>query len=366
MGFLNNLFGAKQNKQVQACDRANTTNASKISNADCEFLKYLNNKQLDNHIRESRFKEVLGDIEKRVQYYIKQGIIRVAGFEDVIPHMTIKDLKALLDEHNIKIKSSIKKADLAKFVFQNIPKDHFMKIVKDKNWFVLTERGGQIVDAYFENKEKEREALINALYVLLGRGEIEKAERTVASLEIKQVFPRGLNWDFSKVDQRCIDRVREIYKLDYSDLNNTPEFINDLKDEVVLCELLGQNNERVYDRLKMRTTEEINCPTLEKYLSKQPEGRMLKSLGNRVEDMTFVYSHTKYFEASNNVELRKLIQSINSGMGDGIEILNTKVGCTVCNSGKLKFSKKALDKVPKLPRHYGCRCIYVLTFKDVK
>ncbi len=294
--------------------------------------------------------------------------MKKAGLEELITPMTIKELKSLLCEYEIKPKSNIKKAELVELVLKSIPKERLIKIASNKNLLVLTEKGKQLTDSYFQHKEEEKESLIKTLYKLLDGREFEKAERAVGKYELKQVFPRGVNCDWSKPDIRCIERVREVYDgLNYNDLKNTPEFIKVLKAEIALCELLGERQMKIYNRLMNRTLEEINCPSLEKYLGGKVEGGMINGLEVNTKNLTFVYTHTKSFEACNNVELRSLIDSINRGIGNGIEILppnNDK--CRVCHPEKMKYRKGKLNKIPKLPRHYGCRCMYIMIFDNMK
>lgn len=367
MGFLSNLIGSIFNKEGQSSSTPATAKADNLMDADFEFMKYLNNKQPDDYIRNGNFKDVLGNIDNRVQYYIKWGTMKRAGAEEVIPSMTANELKSLLHEYEIKYKSNIKKAELVELALQSVPKEHLIKIAQDKNRLVLTEKGRQLTDSYFERKEKERDSLIKGLYKYLDDGEFEKAEESVREYETKQVFPRGLNHDWSRPDKRCIERIKEIYKLEYSDLKNTPEFVNMLKAEIALCELLGENMRKTSDRLLNRTVEDINCPSLEKYLHGEVEGGMIKGLDVNIKNLTFVYTHTKSFEASNNVELRELKNSIAKGIGEGIEILPPNNDeYRDCHPKKMKYKKGELDKVPKLPRHYGCRCMYIMSFDEMK
>lgn len=354
----------KGNVPEKASNKTVTANLDSLSDADFEFMKYLNNRQLDNYIKNSKFKDVLGNIEKRVQYYITQELMKISGVEEIIPLMTIKELKPLLYEYDIKHKSNIKKAELVELVLQSVPKEHLLKIAQNKNCIILTEKGKQLTNSYFEHKEKERESLIKKLYEFLDKEEFEKAEKAIREYELNQVFARGINYNWNTPDVRCIERIKEIYNgISYDDLKNTPEFIRMLKAEIALCELLGENQDKVYNRLICRTSEEINCPTLEKYLDGKIEGGMIKNLEVNIKNLTFVYIHTKSFEASNNVDLRKIIDSISRGIGNGIEILPPNSDeCRVCHSAKMKYKKRELNKIPKLPKHYGCRCMYIMTF----
>ena len=278
--------------------------------------------------------------------------------------MTINELKPLLKEYGIKHKSNSKKAELVELVLQSVPKEHLMKIAQNKNCLILTEKGNQLTNSYFEYKRKEKDSLIIKLYELLDKEEFEKAERAIREYELKQVFARGMNCNWNTPDLRCIERIKEIYNgISYNDLKNTPEFIRMIKAEIALCELLGENQDKAYNRLICRTSEEINCPILEKYLDSKTEGGMIKNLEVNIKNLTFVYMHTKSFEASNNVELRKIIDSISRGIGNGIEILPPNSDeCRICHSAKMIYKKRELNKIPKLPKHYGCRCMYIMTF----
>ena len=278
--------------------------------------------------------------------------------------MTINELKPLLKEYGIKHKSNSKKADLVELVLQGVPKEHLMKIAQNKNFLILTVKGKQLTTSYFEHKQKEKDSLIIKLYELLDKEEFEKAEKAIREYELKQVFARGMNCNWNTPDLRCIERIKEIYNgISYNDLKNTPEFIRIIKAEIALCELLGENQDKAYNRLICRTSEEINCPILEKYLDSKTEGGMIKNLEVNIKNLTFVYMHTKSFEASNNVELRKLIVSISQGIGNGIEILPPNSDeCRICHSAKMIYKKRELNKIPKLPKHYGCRCMYLMTF----
>jgi len=59
-------------------NRTVTANSDSLADADFEFMKYLNNKQLDNYIKNSKFKDLLGNIEKRVQFYITQELMKIS------------------------------------------------------------------------------------------------------------------------------------------------------------------------------------------------------------------------------------------------------------------------------------------------
>ena len=80
------------------------------------------------------------------------------------------------------------------------------------------------------------------------------------------------------------------------------------------------------------------------------------------KDKVGLYIHYGLFKASNQHSLKDLLSHKS---GDGIEIVKAEEsdGCSICGSVKDVYLWKEVKDIPKLPLHYGCRCLYVAHFK---
>lgn len=164
--------------------------------------------------------------------------------------------------------------------------------------------------------------------------------------------------------------------LEYSDVENTEAYKKVLRAIVVACMITSADSMRknfAVECIRNITDEKFNCPELKYFLENsycylyEYLGNMRKGIGTE-ELMLKIYIHTKTFEASNKYVLYEVKNNKDSCI-DGVQILspnNLEDECKICKYDKKEYKLTELNELPRLPAHYGCRCLYLTKYNTSK
>ncbi|BCD00028.1 hypothetical protein BC30048_2930 [Bacillus cereus] len=333
--------------------------SDKLDDARLEFLKYVNKKDYTN--LPDYWCEYIGDIDAIISKFCHMGLLTQPNEIQMLETNTVKTLKEIAKSKGIKGYSKLKKAEVIDTLLQNISKEDIYQMHKDLTIYILTPNGEKLVNDYKHKKDAERSELINHIGKCIEERNLTRAAEVVIKYEQQQVFKRGLgiDWDTTKPNH-LTNRCNEIINLNFLDLDNTEEFKNQIKKHLIIGELLGEGMDVMNNRFLAEVTEEIKCSSLDNFLE-NPHGGYASRTKSSNKDKVGLYIHYALFKASNQQSLNDLL-SYKSG--DGIEIVKAEGPdeCSICGGVKDVYLWKEVNDIPKLPLHFGCRCLYVAYF----
>jgi hypothetical protein len=150
---------------------------------------------------------------------------------------------------------------------------------------------------------------------------------------------------------------------DHADLELGREAQRAVAIALTVGKLLGESQADIAQRLLDVTGETVPCPSLRGFLKNPCGGYASGFRHDEPWDLAELYVHTMLFQASGERDLAGLMKDREYGIG--VRILNTPDdGCRVCNEGQLVYRWREIAAIPKLPRHWGCRCCYTIASGD--
>ncbi|HDR4897344.1 TPA: Rho termination factor N-terminal domain-containing protein [Bacillus cereus] len=334
---------------------------NKLDNAHLEFLKYINKK--DYTKVPNYWCEYIGKIDATISELLHMKLLTKPNEIQLLETNTVKTLKELAKKNGIKGYSKLKKSEIIETLLQNLSKEDIYQAHKNLTIYVLTPNGEKLVNDYQEQKNTERNQLIFRIAQCIEDNNLIAAAKAVIKYEQQQVFNRGLGIDWNTVEpNQLLNTSSEIFNLTFHDLDNTEEFKKLIKKHLIIGELLGEEIGKISNSFLAETTEEIKCSSLESFL-KNPHGGYASRMNSSNNDKVELYLHYVLFKASNQKRLNNLL-SVKAG--DGIEILKTESPeeCSICGNVKSIYLWDEVEYIPKLPLHFGCRCLYIAYFKQ--
>jgi hypothetical protein len=204
-----------------------------------------------------------------------------------------------------------------------------------------------------------------ALQALL-HGDVADAAHLISQAqgEVRVASQPG-QMEFRGPTPNLVDNASYLLSLSYDDLPYAADVRRLVGAQLALGVLLWERPEAIAVRLLRLTEEKFACPSLEAFLRHHPPGKLWFYFNpNRPQDQAALYTQTYCVQAAAAVRLKRLMEahaSIRRDPGDqGIAIRYAgSHECVICLQGQRHFRWSELDGLPKLPRHWGCRCMYV-------
>lgn len=158
------------------------------------------------------------------------------------------------------------------------------------------------------------------------------------------------------------NRAKALLLLSYADLQLSSTQRACVGPSLALSELLAEKPIEVGRRLLDATGGAFRCDTMTEWLRHDPCGDYAMEFACDDEiiasplAMAELYAHTRLSEASNSAQLQLLMTS---RIGQGIKTTRDD-NCRLCCAPKTNYNWGELHELPKLPRHWGCRCMYLI------
>jgi hypothetical protein len=207
-----------------------------------------------------------------------------------------------------------------------------------------------------------------ALQALL-QGDIADAARLIAQSkgEPGEVSgsPRPGSMGFPGLSPILVENAGYLLTLPYDDLLYAAEVRRLVGAQLALGVLLWERPEAIAMRLLGLTDGQFTCPSLDAFLRHNPPGKLWFYFNpNRPQDRAALYAQTRCVEAAAAVRLKRLLAARDAtprAFGpQGIAIRYAGGHqCAVCLQGRRHYRWSECDELPKLPRHWGCHCMYV-------
>jgi hypothetical protein len=147
-------------------------------------------------------------ISAAISGFVSKGLLLQASTDETLALvLKVPELKEKLRQLGQPV--SGKKADLATRLAESAP-SLAVSLAKDLNVFKTTDQGNQLVADFLAASQTNRMIMEEALIDLITRGQFRNAVTTMASFEASQVFPRGMNVDWTHYDPKPDERILQL------------------------------------------------------------------------------------------------------------------------------------------------------------
>ncbi len=292
---------------------------------------------------------------------VRKGLLSACSdAERLAASATLAQLKAQAKQRGVTVGG--RKAEVAVRIADRLTDAERQTLRAEVVMFVPTEAGRLLIDAHRASLEREREQREQRILAHLVAGRVTDAAKERDLHTNRLARSRGEEREeFLLPSVAYVDRVTQVLALDYNDLILPDETRRRVAAAIAFGELAGDASLAV--RLVMGVTGNVlPCPSLVRWLREDVCGGY--AVGFAPDDETgedqdpwslaTLYCHTKAFEASNTATL---LDCMSRRWGLGIRILRGG-DCQLCSEGPDCFRWDQLADLPKLPQHWGCRCLY--------
>ncbi len=326
-----------------------------LSLPQLELLRRIESSTVDVRMIQS-WSRVGVPVEEEVAHFLRLDLIEEATLLRKLDiRFRVVDLKQLLVQRGVSPRG--RKVELIDQLIGVLGAEAAKGLVDGMRFYSLTALGKRIVGLHTTNQQRIRNQLEKDVFARLNMGDVASAGALVAEYECRQLFARGLGIDWSRgYPESELRSVMYLLSMSYPDLVLHSDDRRVIGISLALSLLLGEGPSNAGRRLLNFLGGSIDCPDLIRFLMHEPCGGYARSLNpSSPEDVAELYAHTKLGEALMMPRLREYV-----ARGRGIGIVPVRGDhCPQCNTEPLEFARSEVDAVPKLPRHWGCRCTYV-------
>lgn len=286
------------------------------------------------------------------------------------------ELQAILRERALPV--SGRKSVLASRIVEALPKSQVDLLTDGVDLTCLTAAGTAAVEALDEELAIQESAVEAEAFQLLFGGSLRAAAARIVRYVDQRLLPHPaegflvtLGNDDGQVERRSpADQDPESRLHGYvvaADLlaqphSELPELTADYRRRVAaaltLSALLSEDDCAAACRVEALTPRPFSCPEAEQFLRTHPlAGRASQFEADDPSAVAEIYAHTKLAEAWCAFNLRECLKSKAFGRGVQISAIED-CPCSICIGKKKCYAWSELEQLPRLPRHWGCRCCY--------
>jgi hypothetical protein len=329
---------------------------NKLNKAQFELLERLTKQQVDQSLQET-WTPIVGSLEHNIALFISEGLIEEASLEEKYDSkFRVADLKALLEKHHIPAKG--KKMELITKYLDSIPTTAAAAEVADVRLYRATTEGKKRIKLYEKQKELARKTMEMSAMACLMSGDITRAGQQIALYESQQVFARGPGIDWSRgMPEPYLKVAAYLLAQSYDELPLLEKERKEVGARLSLSALLGETYAEAGKRILGVANGEFGWAVFANVLRTDPccGYATACNLDDPLE-VAQMYARMRMSEACTSHDLEKLYSS---RIGRGIRILPANGDrCISCTMGKHQYSWDEIQKLPRLPRHWGCQCTY--------
>jgi len=341
-------------------------NEFRLSDAQIELLQLIDRYGLKNGLarpeqweeRNSRFQ---GTVNDNVNVLIQQEFLNELSPAAILAERNRKaELEQLCSKHGIDAIGT--KRAIAERLVSVLSQPEIEERISKFRRYKATVVGKDVIDRYRNRREAQHQAMVASVTVALRQGDAKRAAELVEQSDdefenTKQVFDSGILRRFPERRHFITDYLLHFT---YHDLPYDEGLRREIGVQLALGHLLVENHfgfQRILD-LPKGQYREFSCPELETWLRQDACGFFSPESGDEVTPalVAAAYSDTRFYEAHAAFELRRLLDQ---RLGKGVEIFPAQDPCRICNRGKLKYQWSEIAAMPRIPRHWGCRCLYL-------
>lgn len=317
--------------------------------ARMSFLYKLSHSVIDEGVR-GFWSGVVGSVDKIIKQMLADGTIVPASAAEKLAKMhTVPQLKEMLRSLGATPKG--KKADIIDAIMAAMPAAEIDRLVGKVEYYKLTLAGQSTLDAFDQERGSARMTVEESCFNHLVAGKLQEAMTIWKSYTAKYTEgdpgsqpqgPGGTGLAASLMDESL-----------YTDLQHSDEERAAIRAALVMRALTGSGAgvEMALDK----TGGVFRCQSLMDYLRAGVCGGYARGCDPENTDLVLdLYYHTKWWGIGEQERLTGLLRD---PYAKGIEIFPDQE-CSMSSKCKLTFGKRDLSKLPKIPRHWGCRCMY--------
>lgn len=328
--------GNTQNKKKEIGGRKTNLidSEEQLGDKHYEFLK-----RVDKHNVNMEFGglvTLLGlNAKETIKFFIDLELIKESDYKDEIQIMTIPKLKDILRSKQCKLTG--KKQELVERVLENFSREECSNFIKGNKYYILTEKGKELLGEYRSKKEKELLEVEYKCIQLLKQRKINESYKEMALYESKQPLKRGMGIDWDREYRTGLNKIELM-------------LLNELYKE---CDI------------------EVVCAVamISFWGGKNIKGIILRNFNNLThEEVDLIEEKAFYLFKVNNTK-RELLELKEAGI-EKYEFLASldSTTCSICGKldGKAFRLEEAVIGVNCPPMHNSCRCCTVAYFKKEK
>lgn len=300
------------------------------------------------------------NVRAELERYQRLGHLQEASIaRKVDARFRLTELKPLLKGRGLK--QAGKKAELIERLLAHVDPAEARALVHGLDLFELTHSGEALVVDLRARQEKALREAEGGIRAALARRDVREAGRVLARYEAGRPFQRGLGMNWADgVPDGMLAKTTALLDDPLEDLDVPDELKPRIRVELATSDLMGERPEEWGRRVLAVTGGSLPSASLDAFL-RDPCGGFASSFEpDDVEGRAELWAHTHIFRASARSQLAEYRRT---RAADGVSILGGEE-CDVCSKGPRNFPWNRADDIPLLPRHYGCRCLYVAWFRD--
>jgi SAP domain len=301
-------------------------------------------RQIDEVPRDDRWTMALGQTtDEAIRCFQSQGLICRQSVSSILDYKYgVAHLKTILKQHGLRV--SGKKRELVARLLEADPVG-CQELTADVVAFECSEKGRALANQFVSEEEEYRKEIELSVLNAVKQREFVRASELVAAFEARQLFPRGLNINWGKIDHEAV--VRTLMLISCS----KPSILDRLNDAQVEVCRIGASMQLLWGESKRNLWLPSDFDT-GLHIDGECAARMI------------------YFSVLHNAEMKEHREAVAEGILTGIyfEILTVKDECSCKACFDLDGKRYALDEVPELPHkscssELGCRCVIVGRFE---
>ncbi len=309
---------------------------------------------------------VAGSADAGIERLLAAGMIQVATPSQKLGHKyRVPELKSLLAERGAGKTGN--KADLIARLLESLPPGDALRLVDGLRLYALTPAGQDRIEVFRKAREQARVEEVqkqttrqSAALACLRQGDTAGAGRLIAEYEAARPYGRGFGIDWKEgMPQGEMEIADYLLRHSYADLDLSDEQRREVGCILALSHMLGEPTHEMAGRLLKVANGAFHCATLQEWLRRERCGDVAKGMeADNPLDLAYLYGHTRIGEAVCAMSLKQIVESL--GRSGNVEFLPaSESGCTICNHGRRRYGLSELGTMPRLPRHWGCRCVYL-------
>lgn|GEM_PF-4387820 len=306
-----------------------------------------------------------GYSDKQINSFLQLGLIQNADVkEKIFGAYIIKDLKEMAKNHLIKLKSNYKKRDIIDALLKEMPKDVSESLLSKSSKLELyraTKKGNDIIEKHEHDKKMVLEKLEKDVKLFLKEKDIKSASDIIVEYRraTQILLPTGgmlspYDWKDGMPDY-LMEEASILMNHSYSDLMTDEASKKEISAHIAFCQLMNKSVQEAGDGMLLLLGDAIPCPDLINYC---------ESIDEDITDqeyLAYIYANTKIALAENQVRLKSFTTDICESFNRvEISCMDDAESCSLCKKEKDIYNLSDIESIPVLPRHWGCRCGYMI------
>ncbi len=302
--------------------------------------------------------------DRLISRFLSEGLVEEAPAAQKLDRThRIADLKPLLVARGLPPKGN--KPQMVAALLAAMAEDEVEEVVKNVRAYQATPAGERHIHAFRERQRLKWEALEADLLSLLRAGDLDGALDKLSPFREDPVRDHGMDPSEPLQEDRSTLRAVRLLHHSYSDLPYSEETRREIGVRLALVSIGGGFLREAADHILEVTEGKFSCPALEEFLQAPCGGYARRHKPDNPRHLARLYAHTRSFECGAALTLDDLLTHHGSRFIIGIKILLPKdEPCPMCSPAKLEYRWAEIDGLPRLPRHWGCRCGYVAWTRD--